>query len=62
MSLDDFEGIKVEDGYLIIRVKASDDPKWSSSGKTLINYTTGKAHVMSDDSRVQLTWWKYPPR
>ena len=62
MSLDNFEGIKIEDGYLIIRVKASDNPKWSGSGKTLINYTTGKARVMPDQSRVVLTWWKYPPR
>ena len=62
MDLNNFEGVKVEDGYLVVRVKAADIPKPSSTGKTLINYTTGRATKMSDDSFVQLTWYKYPPR
>ncbi|MHA1304129.1 MAG: hypothetical protein ACTSPI_10555 [Candidatus Heimdallarchaeaceae archaeon] len=60
--LEDFEGIAVEDGYLIVRVKASENPRPSSTGKTYLLYTTGKAKQMSDMSYVQLTWYKYPPR
>lgn len=62
MSFEDFEGMTVKDGFLIIRVKADKSPNKSSSGKTYILYKTGKAKQMEDDSYVQLTWYKYPPR
>ena len=60
--LNEFEGIMVKDGYLIIRVKADENPRPSSSGKTLLLYSVGKAKRMSDDSYVNLNWYKYPPR
>ena len=62
MDFEDFEGITVKDGYLMIRVKADENPIRSSTGKTLILYKTGKAKQMDDNSYVQLTWYKYPSR
>jgi len=61
IDLNEFEGIMVKDGYLIIRVKADENPRLSSSGKSYLLYSVGNAK-MSDDSRLNLNWYKYPPR
>lgn len=62
IDLNEFEGIMVKDGYLVVRVKASESPRSSQSGKTLLLYSVGKAKQMSDGSYVNLNWYKYPSR
>jgi len=61
IDLNEFEGIMVKDGYLIIRVKANENPPLSSTGKSYLLYSVGNAK-MSDDSRLNINWYKYRPR
>jgi len=61
IDLNEFEGIMVKDGYLIIRVKADENPRGSSTGKSYLLYSVGNAK-MSDDSRLNLNWFKYSSR
>ena len=62
IDLNEFEGIMVKDGYLVVRVKADETPRMSNSGKTFLLYSVGKAKQMTDGSYVNLNWYKYPPR
>lgn len=48
--------IKVVDGYLEIRVKASANPRKSASGKSVLLYS--KTIDLPDDSRVGINWYR----
>ena len=56
----DYEGVTVENGYLVVRVKADPHPKRSKSGKTLINYSTRGNQTLPDGSKVGINWYRYP--
>lgn len=58
--LNEFEGVAVRDGYLVVRVKADPDPRPSRSGKTLILYSTYGNLRLPDGSRVGINWYRFP--
>lgn len=48
--------IKVVEGYLELRVKASEKPRTSASGKSMLLYS--KTIDLPDGSRVGINWYK----
>lgn len=58
MDLNKFEGVTVEDGYLIVKVKANPNPERSKSGKSLINYSTHGNITLPDGSKVGINWYR----
>ncbi|GAI45226.1 unnamed protein product [marine sediment metagenome] len=58
MDLNEFEGVTVEDGYLIVRVPADSDPQRSRSGKSLINFSTRGNMLLPDGSKVGINWYR----
>lgn len=53
-----FEGVKIEDGYLIVRVKQAENPEMSKSGKSRILYTTRGNMNLPDGSKVGINWYR----
>ncbi len=59
VDLNEFEGVMIsEDGYLIVRVKASETPRRSASGKSNVLFSTRGNIAMPDGSKVGINWYK----
>jgi len=58
VDLNNFEGIMVDDDFLIVRVRKSSNPPLSGSGKSHVLYTTRGNMALPDGSKVGVNWYK----
>jgi len=58
VDLNEFEGVTIDEGFLIVRVKADENPKVSGSGKSRVLFSTRGNIAMPDGSKVGVNWYK----